>query len=142
MSLTEALRARAPQAFGALYDEYAEPLYAYCCVVVGAEAHHALRDAFITVARHPGAVPGEDAELPVWLLGSVSGHAETAERRSDRGAEAADGGKATGDQTDPLGLAPRPANPAALDDTCTQSKRAAPVFRLRGRAPGQVGHTI
>ncbi|MFL6055488.1 MAG: hypothetical protein ACJ72W_21700 [Actinoallomurus sp.] len=67
MSLTEALRAGAPQAFGALYDEYAGALYAYCHVMVGDEAGDALRDAFITVARHPGAVPGDDAELPVWL---------------------------------------------------------------------------
>jgi DNA-directed RNA polymerase specialized sigma24 family protein len=67
VSLTEALRAGAPQAFGALYDEYAGALYAYCRVMVGDEAGDALRDAFSTVARHPGAIPGDDAELPVWL---------------------------------------------------------------------------
>ncbi|WP_433187389.1 hypothetical protein [Actinoallomurus sp. CA-150999] len=67
MSLTEALRAGTPQAFGALYDEYAEPLYAYCYVMVGVEAGDALREAFVAVAGHPDAVPGEDAELPVWL---------------------------------------------------------------------------
>jgi DNA-directed RNA polymerase specialized sigma24 family protein len=67
VSLTEALRAGAPQAFGALYDRYAGALYAYCYVMVGDEAGDALRDAFITVARHPGAAPGDDAELPVWL---------------------------------------------------------------------------
>jgi DNA-directed RNA polymerase specialized sigma24 family protein len=67
VSLTEALQAGAPQAFGALYDEYAGALYAYCQVMVGGEAGDALRDAFITVARHPGAAPGDDAELQVWL---------------------------------------------------------------------------
>jgi hypothetical protein len=67
VSLTEALRAGAPQAFGALYDEYAGALYAYCHVMVGDEAGDALRDAFVAVARDPGAAPGEDAELPVWL---------------------------------------------------------------------------
>ncbi|GAA4630887.1 hypothetical protein GCM10023196_058060 [Actinoallomurus vinaceus] len=67
MSLTEALRAGAPQAFDALYDEYAEPLYAYCYVMVGVEASDALSDAFSAVARRPDAVPGDDAELPVWL---------------------------------------------------------------------------
>ena len=67
MSLTDALRAGAPQAFGALYDEYAGALYAYCHVMVGDEAGDALRDVFITVARHPDAAPGDDAELPVWL---------------------------------------------------------------------------
>ncbi|MEV0400113.1 hypothetical protein [Actinoallomurus sp. NPDC050550] len=67
MSLTEALRVGTPQAFGELYDEYAEPLYAYCYVMVGVEAGDALREAFVAVAGHPDAVPGEDAELPVWL---------------------------------------------------------------------------
>ena len=67
MSLTEALRAGSPQAFGALYDEYAGALYAYCYVMVGDEAGGALRDAFITVARDPDAIPGGDAELPAWL---------------------------------------------------------------------------
>jgi DNA-directed RNA polymerase specialized sigma24 family protein len=67
VSLTEALRAGSPQAFGALYDEYAGALYAYCYVMVGDGAGDALRDAFSTVARHPDAVPGGDAELPVWL---------------------------------------------------------------------------
>jgi DNA-directed RNA polymerase specialized sigma24 family protein len=67
VSLTEALRAGAPQAFGALYDEHAGPLYAYCYVMVGDEAGDALRDVFVTVARHPDAVPGDDAELPAWL---------------------------------------------------------------------------
>ena len=67
MSLTEALRAGAPQAYGALYDEYAGALYAYCHVMVGDEAGDALRDAFITVAGHPDAVPDDDAKLPVWL---------------------------------------------------------------------------
>lgn len=67
MSLTEALRTGAPQAFGALYDEYAEPLYAYCYVMVGVEAGDALHDVFLTVARDPGSVPDDDARLPVWL---------------------------------------------------------------------------
>ncbi|GAA0355289.1 hypothetical protein GCM10010151_51120 [Actinoallomurus spadix] len=67
MSLTEALRTGAPQAFGALYDEYAEPLYAYCYVMVGVEAGDALHDVFLTVARDPDAVPDDDARLPVWL---------------------------------------------------------------------------
>ena len=67
MSLTEALRAGAPQAFGALYDEYAGALYAYCHVMVGDEAPDALRDAFVTVARDPDAAPADDAGLPVWL---------------------------------------------------------------------------
>jgi DNA-directed RNA polymerase specialized sigma24 family protein len=67
VSLTEALRAGGPQAFGALYDEYAGAFYAYCHVMVGDEAGDALRDAFITVTRDPGAAPGDDAELPVWL---------------------------------------------------------------------------
>ncbi|MEV5706863.1 hypothetical protein [Actinoallomurus sp. NPDC052274] len=67
MSLTETLRAGDPQAFGTLYDEYAEALYAYCYVMVGVEAGDALRDAFVAVARDPGAVPDDDARLPVWL---------------------------------------------------------------------------
>lgn len=67
MSLTDALRAAAPQAFRTLYDEYAGALYAYCCVMAGDEAGDALHDAFVTLARNPGAVPGDDAELPAWL---------------------------------------------------------------------------
>lgn len=67
MALTEALRAGAPQAFGALYDEHAAAVYAYCYVMVGDEAGDALRDAFVTVARRPDSVPGDDAELAVWL---------------------------------------------------------------------------
>jgi DNA-directed RNA polymerase specialized sigma24 family protein len=67
VSLTEALRARAPQAFAALYDEYAGALYAYCFVMIGDEAGEALRDTFVAVARHPDAIPRDDAELPVWL---------------------------------------------------------------------------
>jgi DNA-directed RNA polymerase specialized sigma24 family protein len=67
VSLTEALRAGSPHALGALYDEYAGALYAYCHVMVGDEAGDALRDAFVAVARDPGAAPGDDAELPVWL---------------------------------------------------------------------------
>ncbi|GAB2842461.1 hypothetical protein GCM10027176_52960 [Actinoallomurus bryophytorum] len=65
--MTEALRTGAPQAFGALYDEYAGALYAFCHVMVGDEAGDTLRDAFVAVARHPDAAPGDDAELPVWL---------------------------------------------------------------------------
>ena len=67
MSLTEALRAGAPEACGALYDEHAERLYAYCHVMVGDEAAEAVRDAFISVARHPGTTPSDDAALPAWL---------------------------------------------------------------------------
>jgi DNA-directed RNA polymerase specialized sigma24 family protein len=67
VSLTEALRAGAPEAFGVLYDEYAEQLYAYCHIMVGDEAADAVRDAFIAVARHPGTVPSSAAGLPVWL---------------------------------------------------------------------------
>ncbi|MDN3357701.1 hypothetical protein [Actinomadura sp. DC4] len=67
MSLTDALRANAPEALGALYDEYAETLYAFCHVMVGDEAGDALRDVFITVAQRPGAAPAGDAGLPVWL---------------------------------------------------------------------------
>ncbi|GLY72977.1 RNA polymerase sigma factor [Actinoallomurus iriomotensis] len=67
MSLTEALRTGAPDAFGALYDEYAGPLYAYCHVMVGDEAADAVRDTFIAVARHPGEAPSDDGALPVWL---------------------------------------------------------------------------
>lgn len=67
MSVTEALRAGAPWAFGALYDEHAVALYAYCHVLLGDEAGDALRDAFVTLARDPGGVPDDDAELPVWL---------------------------------------------------------------------------
>jgi DNA-directed RNA polymerase specialized sigma24 family protein len=67
VSLTEALRAGAPEAFGVLYDEHAEQLYAYCHIMVGDEAADAVRDAFIAVARHPGTAPADDAALPVWL---------------------------------------------------------------------------
>ena len=67
MSLTEALRGGAPEAFGALYDEHAERLYAYCHIMVGDEAADAVRDAFIAAARHPGTAPRDDAALPVWL---------------------------------------------------------------------------
>lgn len=67
MSLTEALRAGDPEAFGMLYDEYAERLYAYGHIMIGDEAADAVRDAFIAVARHPGAAPTDDTALPVWL---------------------------------------------------------------------------
>jgi DNA-directed RNA polymerase specialized sigma24 family protein len=67
VSLTEALRGGAPEAFGVLYDEQAERLYAYCHIMVGDEAADAVRDAFIAVARHPGTAPHDDAALPVWL---------------------------------------------------------------------------
>jgi DNA-directed RNA polymerase specialized sigma24 family protein len=67
VSLTDAVRANAPQAFGALYDEYAGGLYAYCHVMVGDEAGDALRDVFVTIARHPDAAPDDDARLPPWL---------------------------------------------------------------------------
>jgi DNA-directed RNA polymerase specialized sigma24 family protein len=67
VSLTEALRGGAPEAFGVLYDEHAERLYAYCHIMVGDEAADAVRDAFIAVARHPGTAPHDDAALPVWL---------------------------------------------------------------------------
>ena len=66
VSLTEALRAGAPEAFGVLYDEHAEQLYAYCHVMVGDEAADAVRDAFIAVARHPGRCPLR-RDLPDWL---------------------------------------------------------------------------
>jgi DNA-directed RNA polymerase specialized sigma24 family protein len=67
VSLTEALRTGAPDAFGALYDEHAGSLYAYCHVMVGDEAADAVRDTFIAVARHPGEAPSDDGALPVWL---------------------------------------------------------------------------
>jgi DNA-directed RNA polymerase specialized sigma24 family protein len=67
VSLTEALRGGAPEAFGVLYDEHAERLYAYCHIMVGDEAADAVRDAFIAAARHPGTAPHDDAALPVWL---------------------------------------------------------------------------
>jgi DNA-directed RNA polymerase specialized sigma24 family protein len=67
VSLTEALRAGAPEAHGVLYDEYAAQLHAYCHIMVGDEAAEAVRDAFIAVARHPGAAPADDEALPVWL---------------------------------------------------------------------------
>ncbi len=67
MSLTEALRTGAPEAFGVLYDEHAGPVYAYCHIMVGDEAADAVRDAFIAVARHPGTAPRDDSALPVWL---------------------------------------------------------------------------
>jgi DNA-directed RNA polymerase specialized sigma24 family protein len=66
VSLTEALRAGAPEVFGQLYDEHAGRLYAYCRIMVGDEAADAVRDAFIAAARHPGTVPDDEA-LPVWL---------------------------------------------------------------------------
>ncbi|MCW2946135.1 MAG: polymerase, sigma-24 subunit, subfamily [Actinoallomurus sp.] len=66
MSLTEALRAGAPEVFGRLYDEHAGRLYAYCRTMVGDEASDAVRDAFISAARHPGTVRDDEA-LPVWL---------------------------------------------------------------------------
>lgn len=66
MSLTEALRTGAPEAFGVLYDGYAERLYAYCHIMVGDEAADTVRDTFIAVSRHPGMAPADGA-LPVWL---------------------------------------------------------------------------
>jgi DNA-directed RNA polymerase specialized sigma24 family protein len=68
VSLTEALRASAPEAYGLLYDEYADRLYAYGHIMVGDEATDVVRDAFIAVARHPGTAPADDAGLPVWLF--------------------------------------------------------------------------
>lgn len=35
--------------------------------MTGDEADDALRDAFVRIARHPGVVPGDDAEPPVRL---------------------------------------------------------------------------
>jgi DNA-directed RNA polymerase specialized sigma24 family protein len=68
VSLTEALRAGAPEVFGVLYDEHAERLYAYCHIMIGDEAAETVRDAFIAAARHPATVR-EDASVPVWLHG-------------------------------------------------------------------------
>jgi DNA-directed RNA polymerase specialized sigma24 family protein len=68
VSLTEALRAGAPEVFGVLYDEHAERLYAYCHIMIGDEAAETVRDAFIAAARHPATVR-EDAAVPVWLHG-------------------------------------------------------------------------
>lgn len=65
MSLAEALRARAPEAFGLLYDRYGPRLYAYCHAVVGDEAGDAVRDAFAAAARQ--SAPPADDGLPVWL---------------------------------------------------------------------------
>jgi DNA-directed RNA polymerase specialized sigma24 family protein len=67
VALTEALRAGAPDAFGALYDEHAGQLYAYCHIMVGDEAADAVCDAFVAVARHPDSVPADEDTLPVWL---------------------------------------------------------------------------
>jgi DNA-directed RNA polymerase specialized sigma24 family protein len=67
VSLTEALRGGAPEAFGLLYDEYSGRLYAYGHIMVGDEAADVVRDAFIAAARHPGTAPADDAALPVWL---------------------------------------------------------------------------
>ena len=67
MALTEALRIGAPEAFGALYDEHAGQLYAYCHIMVGDEAADAVCDAFVAIARHPGSVPADEDTLPVWL---------------------------------------------------------------------------
>jgi DNA-directed RNA polymerase specialized sigma24 family protein len=67
VSLTEALRAGAPEAFGVLYDAHAEQLYGYCHIMVGEEAADTVRDAFIAVARHRSTAPADDAGLPAWL---------------------------------------------------------------------------
>jgi DNA-directed RNA polymerase specialized sigma24 family protein len=68
VTLTEALRAGAPDVFGVLYDEHAGRLYAYCHIMIGDEAAETVRDAFIAAARHPATVR-EDAAVPVWLHG-------------------------------------------------------------------------
>jgi DNA-directed RNA polymerase specialized sigma24 family protein len=67
VALTEALRERAPEAFGALYDEHAGQLYAYCHLMVGDEAADAVCDAFVAIARHPDSVPADEDTLPAWL---------------------------------------------------------------------------
>lgn len=78
MSLTEALRAGAPQAYAALYDEHAGTLYAYCRVMVGDEAAEVVHDVFRTVAGRPAAAPAADAGLPGWL--HALAHAECVRR--------------------------------------------------------------
>ncbi|WP_433182137.1 hypothetical protein [Actinoallomurus sp. CA-150999] len=67
MSLTEALRAGDPEAFGLLYDEHGALLYACCRRMVGDEAADAVRDTFVAAARHPAGPPSDDESLPVWL---------------------------------------------------------------------------
>jgi DNA-directed RNA polymerase specialized sigma24 family protein len=67
VTLTEALRAGAPEAFGALYDEQAGQLYAYCHLMVGDEAADAVCDTFVAIARHPDSVPADEDALPAWL---------------------------------------------------------------------------
>ncbi|GAB3985056.1 hypothetical protein GCM10029978_096560 [Actinoallomurus acanthiterrae] len=67
MSLTEALRAGEPEAFGLLYDEHGALLYACCRRMAGDEAADAVRDAFVAAARHPAGPPPDDESLPVWL---------------------------------------------------------------------------
>jgi hypothetical protein len=67
VSLTDDLRAGAPAAFAALYDQYAGPLHTYCHVMLGDKAADAARDAFVAVARHPDSVPADEDTLPVWL---------------------------------------------------------------------------
>ncbi|MCO6005324.1 hypothetical protein NE236_10040 [Actinoallomurus purpureus] len=67
MSLTEDLRAGAPGAYAALYDEHAGSLQIYCHVMLGDRAAEAVRDAFVAVARNPDSVPADEDTLPVWL---------------------------------------------------------------------------
>src|SRR4051795_6050280 len=55
-ALAEALQARDPTALAALYDAYADPMYAYCWFRLGnhAAAQQALRDTFIVAEAHIG----------------------------------------------------------------------------------------
>jgi DNA-directed RNA polymerase specialized sigma24 family protein len=66
--LAEALQARDPTALAALYDAYADPLYAYCWFRLGnhAAAQQALRDTFIGAEAHIGRLR-DRGRLRLWL---------------------------------------------------------------------------
>lgn len=66
--MAEALRARDPDALAALYDRYAEPIYQYCCALLGDpdSAQVALRDTFIAAEALIGSL-ADPAMFRPWL---------------------------------------------------------------------------
>ncbi|HEX4814283.1 MAG TPA: hypothetical protein VFV66_16180, partial [Nonomuraea sp.] len=102
--LVEALRARAPGAFAALYDAYAEEVYRYCwSLLLSAEsAQVALRDTLIAAEAHAAAL-ADPGRLRTWLYALA--RAECLRRRA----------AAPPDATAALAEAPPPDDPADAD---------------------------
>ena len=99
--MAEALRARDPDALAALYDRYAEPIYQYCCALLGDpdSAQVALRDTFIAAEALIGSL-ADPAMFRPWLYALARG--ESLRRRVP-------GGRAADDTTGADGTVQPPA---------------------------------